>query len=446
MDTPILDFVRQYAASNTARLHMPGHKGRGVLGCEALDITEVAGADDLGHPKGIIAQSEQNAAALFGAAHTFYSTEGSSQCIKAMLRLAGLTAPRGRVTILAGRNAHKAFLHACALLDYDVEWLYGAGDNSICSCPIAPADLARALDKMERPPAAVYVTSPDYLGHVADIAGLSAVCRARGVPLLVDNAHGAYLRFLPAPCHPMDLGADACCDSGHKTLPVLTGGAYLHLSKTAPAAWADCAKQAMALFGSSSPSYLTLQSLDACNAILAGDFSTRLAAFVDKLSTLRAELAAHGVPLLNAEPLKLTVDAAAMGYSGEELSDLLRAAGGECEFADGEYLVAMLTPDNSDGDPELLRDFLLNLPRRAPLPRQNFRAPRLKRACSIRAAVLAPCKALPPEEAIGKVCASPAVSCPPAVPIAVSGEVIDETAAALFAAYGIDSVDVTEDL
>lgn len=84
---------------------------------------------------------------------------------------------------------------------------------------------------MKRKPAAVYITSPDYLGNLADIGGMSDVCRKYGVLLIVDNAHGAYLHFLPKPEHPLDLGAEMCCDSAHKTLPVLTGGAYLHISQ-----------------------------------------------------------------------------------------------------------------------------------------------------------------------------------------------------------------------
>ena len=88
MNTPIADFVRAYAASGCARLHMPGHKGRPFLGCEALDVTEIAGADELYGAAGIIAQSEKNAGALFGSGRTFYAAEGSSQCIRAMLALA----------------------------------------------------------------------------------------------------------------------------------------------------------------------------------------------------------------------------------------------------------------------------------------------------------------------------------------------------------------------
>ena len=142
-----------------------------------------------------------------------------------------------------------------------------------------PEALASALDELSaegRTPFGVYLTSPDYLGFVQDVAGLSAVCHAHGLPLLVDNAHGAYLHFLKEGSrHPIQLGADLCCDSAHKTLPVLTGGAYLHLG---PSVQADEAavRNALALFGSTSPSYLILQSLDAANAILADSFREKL--------------------------------------------------------------------------------------------------------------------------------------------------------------------------
>ena len=107
MKTPIVDFVRRYQESGMVRFHMPGHKGAGFLGCEGFDITEVSGADELYEARGIIAESEENAASLFGAGRTFYSTEGSSQCIRAMLRLAMLRQTGGTPLILAARNVHK---------------------------------------------------------------------------------------------------------------------------------------------------------------------------------------------------------------------------------------------------------------------------------------------------------------------------------------------------
>ena len=106
MTTPIVDFVRSYAQSGTARLHMPGHKGQSLLGFEPLDITEICGADELYAQEGIIAESEANATRLFGTAHSYYSTEGSSQCIRAMLFLALQSAPQSgkRPVLLAARN------------------------------------------------------------------------------------------------------------------------------------------------------------------------------------------------------------------------------------------------------------------------------------------------------------------------------------------------------
>ena len=232
MTTPIVDFVRRYAQSGTARLHMPGHKGQSLLGCEPWDITEIRGADELYEAGGIIAQSEANATRLFGTAHTYYSTEGSSQCIRAMLCLAMQGAPRTgkRPVLLAARNAHKALLYAAALLDFDIRWLWPAPEDTgaLCSCPVTVQARSAVLEELVgqgRTPFGVYLTSPDYLGGVQDIPALAAVCRAQGVPLLVDNAHGAYLRFLPQNCHPIAQGAAMCCDSAHKTLPVVTGGA-----------------------------------------------------------------------------------------------------------------------------------------------------------------------------------------------------------------------------
>ncbi|WP_366946564.1 hypothetical protein [uncultured Oscillibacter sp.] len=198
MTTPLADFLRAYAASGTARLHMPGHKGRGPLGCEAWDLTEISGADSLYEAAGVIARSEENAAALFGSAATFYSTEGSTQCVKAMLFLALQNRPAGTPpVVLAARNVHKSFVHAAALLDFEPLWLWPEeGTSSLCACPVAAEGLDRALSALDAPPAAVYITSPDYLGNMADIPALAEVCRRYKTPLLADNAHGAYLRFL----------------------------------------------------------------------------------------------------------------------------------------------------------------------------------------------------------------------------------------------------------
>ena len=441
MSTPICDFVRRYVGGGAVRMHMPGHKGCGPLGFEALDITEIDGADDLFHPEGIIAQSEENAGAIFGA-HTLYATGGSTLCIQTMVHLLAVYArSRGqRPLLLAGRNAHKAFVNAAALLDVPVRWLCPAAGEAYYSGAVTPEQLEWELARSREPVTAVYLTCPDYLGELPDVAALATVCRRAGVLLAVDNAHGAYLKFLSPSRHPMDLGADLCCDSAHKTLPVVTGGAYLHIAHQAPELLHRQAKASMGLWGSSSPSYLILQSLDKCNQVLSEGYPLRLLQCCGYLTRLRRELneaaaAKHcpGPLALESEPLKVTLDAATLGMTGTELAEALRSAKVECEYADPRYVVLMFTPANPPQDFERLTSAVLhiveNLTGPFPLPEKNDRElleleHELHTCCSIRQAVFAPQETIPAGSALGRVCALPTVSCPPAIPIVVSGEVI----------------------
>ena len=443
MDTPICDFVRAYAESGTLRMHMPGHKGTPLLGMEQLDITEIHGADSLYEADGIIRQSEEHAGRLFGCP-TFYSTEGSSQCIRAMLYLTLLWAKQQGKTplIAAGRNAHKTFLSAAALLDLDVVWLTSNAQASYLSCPLDANGLAATLNDMEIPPAAVYVTSPDYLGNVLDITALATVCHDHGVLLLVDNAHGAYLKFLPESRHPMDLGADLCCASAHKTLPGLTGSAYLHLSGNAPALFFEQARNALALFGSTSPSYLILQSLDLVNRWLADGYADRLAAFLPLAAACKSRLTGHGYQILDDEPLKLTLQTRSYGYSGMEFAEALRQRGIECEFADPDFVVLMLTPELDAAGLQQVETVLLDIPRKPVLPDCPPRFALPERVCSIREATLSPCETIPASQSLGRVLAAATVGCPPAVPIVVSGERIDDAALQCFAYYGIEACTV----
>ena len=443
MNTPILDFVREYERRGALRLHMPGHKGEGALGCESRDITEIGGADSLYEAHGIIRESEANATALFGCP-TFYSAEGSSLGIRAMLYLICLRArAEGRSPlVMAARNCHRTFVFAAAMLDFDVCWLCPPAEGSYLACKITPALLDAALGAAEKKPDAVYITSPDYLGNVADIAGLAEVCHRHGVLLAVDNAHGAYLRFLPVSRHPIDLGADICCDSAHKTLPVLTGGAYLHISNNAPALFAAEARRALALFGSTSPSYLILESLDAANRELAGDFPARLADMAERTSALRQRLAAHGFAVIGDEPMKLTVAAKPWGYTGTGLAAALENAGVVCEFADPDLLVVMFAPATGAAGLSRFEAALTGIPRRQPLTDAPPRPGMPCTAMRIRDAIMSPREEISVSAAEGRIIADVCVGCPPAVPIAVSGEIIDKNAVRCFEYYGIESCTV----
>lgn len=437
MNTPIYDFVNKYSHSDCVRAHMPGHKGDGFF--EKFDITEISGADSLYEAEGIISESESNAGKLFGA-YTFYSTEGSSLSIKAMLYLTVLYAKENgkEPLILAARNVHKSFVNGIALLDTKVEWLY-SDSASYLECKISPKELDNYLKKTKKIPTALYITSPDYLGNIQDIKGLSEVCKKYGLLLLCDNAHGAYLKFLEPSAHPIDLGADIVCDSAHKTLPVLTGGAYLHISRKAPSVFKERAKDALSLFGSTSPSYLILSSLDKFN----GDVPDFLG-FAKKCNLLKEQISSLGYSLAGDEPLKITIKAKAYGYEGKELQSALESQGVICEFADSDYLVLMLSPKNADEDLEKILGALKNIPQKkgvSTLPPPTFKS---EAKMSLKDALLSPSRELPIDECEGLIFASSALGCPPAVPILVSGEETTSQAIMAFKYYGITKIKVVK--
>ena len=424
MTTPLSDFIRRYISADPARLHMPGHKGI----CPE-DITEVAGADSLYEASGVILESEKTAARLFGAGETLYSAEGSSQCVKAMVFLASRRGP-----ILAARNAHQSFVHGAALCGAEVEWLFPEEPSSPYRAVIDPAALERYLNDTAFRPASLYVTSPDYLGREQDLKGLSEVCRRRDMLLLCDNAHGAYLRFLEPSRHPMDLGADLACDSAHKTLPVLTGGAYLHLRKGLPPDIASGARAAMALHGSSSPSYLILRSLDEANPYLENGFREDLRAAADLVRQEKDRLRALGWGVLTSDEMRIALQAAE-GLDCTAMAARLREKNIECEFADRHVLVAMYTPKNRPGDFAALSSGLGRAPGR---PKAALWAPhRPEKAMSLRDAVMSSWESVGIDDAEGRICALPLPHCPPAVPPVMPGERVDAEVIRRLAEMGI---------
>lgn len=446
IETPICDFVSAYVERQTLRLHMPGHKGKGLLG-EQRDITEIDGADVLYHGDGIIRQSEKIAASLFGSVKTLYSTEGSSLAIRAMLTLTAQYAQvQGKTPrILAGRNAHKVFMSASALLDLDVEWIYPQGGGSLICCDVTAEMLDKRLAQMPELPTAVYLTSPDYLGNTVPLQEIAEVCHALGILLLVDNAHGAYLRFLSPSQHPMDLGADLCCDSAHKTLPSLTGGAYLHIAHRAPEFFARNAEQAMSLFASTSPSYLILQSLDALNATLSQGYSERLSAFCDRMAQLKARLTEHGYSLIGDEPLKLTVATKSFGYTGVEVAKHLASSDVVCEFYDADFVTMMFTPELTDEELIHVEQALFSISPRTEILEQAPTVLEQQRAMSMHDALFASSCLLPIESCEGKILAEARVACPPAIPIVVCGERMDRSAIRCMQYYGITECRVVKE-
>ena len=442
MKTPIVSFLKSYQEKSPVRMHMPGHKGAGILGFEGMDLTEIYGADELFAAEGIIKESEQNASSLFGCP-TYYSTQGSTLCIQTMCTILCQDAKSKdkKPKILAGRNAHRSFIHAAALLDFDIAWLYGNSDY--LSCKIHAEDLKKAI--IESLPTAVYLTNPDYLGNLLDIQSLANVCKKHNVLLAIDNAHGAYLRFLESSLHPIDLGADLCCDSAHKTLPVLTGGAYLHLSDSLNQVWKNDVKHFMEYFSSTSPSYLIMASLDAANEVLDTTFKKSLSECIQRVDGLKNTLTQHGYTILSGEPMKITISTKEFGYTGNEIANLLMECDIYPEFYDSDYIVLMPSPYNTKDDFERLQKCLCGIDRKPILINKPPKLEQSKKAMNVRQALFSSSITLDVSKSLGQVCSSVTVSCPPAILPVIPGEVISESSIEVMKYYGIETVRVVKE-
>lgn len=441
--SPLLNALERHLALGRVPMHMPGHKGiaspldrMGDL--LRLDTTEIPDTDSLYEASGPIAEAMERASALYGTRRTLFSAGGCSLCIQTMLRLA---VPQGG-KIVAGRTIHRAAVNAMALLDIIPAWVLPRPDaGEGLPGRIHPQDIEAAL--CANPDAcAVYVTTPDYYGVLSDIRGISEVCRAHGVPLLVDNAHGAHLKFACPGAHPLERGASITCDSAHKTLPVMTGGAWLHIAQDAYCAEAP---SAMALFGSTSPSYPILVSLDLCRAWLEEEGEAAFSSLTEKVDDVRRHALSLGMrlPLGEWDPVRITLGTAPLGLTGQEAAQRLRQQGVEPEYADGMHVVLIPSPFNPDEDFLRLKAALSALPDgRPPLPKAGKVTSLPAVAASPRQALLAPGERIPIAESVGRIAAEASCPCPPGVPVVAPGEYIDEQSAKILKSYGICEIKV----
>lgn len=432
METPFCDAIERIIEEKPARFFMPGHKGNAAAmshfgGALSYDITEIEGADDLARPCGPLAQSQANMARAYGSGATLYSAFGSTSCILAMFTL--FLRPDQRVVM--ARGCHGAAVRALAFLDLRPQWVLPAE-----GIPTA-REIEAALRQSGAP--AVYITSPDYYGRLADIEGISAVCRAQRAALLVDNAHGAHLRFLSPSRHPLALGADACADSAHKTLPCLTPAALLHLRD---ASLAEQGRAALNLYGSTSPSYLVLVSLDHAAGLLLADKIdfNGAAAQLDAV----AEMVPHMVQP-GGDPLKLCLVPGRGGWPYAQVMEGLRQQGVVPELADGTHIVLMASPYNTQEDFARLRAALAPFSAaRSPLTPTVTRGLDVlpKISCTVRQAVFGEKQRVSVQAAVGRVAAGIDAPCPPGVPLVMPGEVVPPDAAELLLASGILQMDV----
>ena len=443
----ILQKQCEQLAAERYPLHMPGHKRRQPpapgLSCYAFDLTEIDGADDLHDADGILAQAMGRTAALYGSARCWYLVGGSTVGLLAGIRA---VATFGSEVIVA-RGCHKAVYHALELGRLTAHYVTAPVVEAFGvygSIPPAAVEAALAAHPRAR---CVILTSPTYEGVQSDVAAIAALCHARGVPLLVDEAHGAH--YLPF-AEPLGwrggavaAGADLVVQSAHKTLPSLTQTAWLHWNGTLvdPAA----VDRQLDVFETSSPSYPLLVSLDGCTGWLRENGPAAFAAWRARLDRFAAAARRwHNTPVLGLGPERRDFfafdDGKILLRIGAAGAAQLRAAGFEPEMVCGPNVLAMTSPCD-DGDAlDRLAAWLGERDAAAPPPPRAgalLPAPGPAR-CTIAEALDRPAATMPLAEAVGETAAEYVWAYPPGVPLVAPGEQVTdafvEAAGALTAA------------
>ena len=371
-----------YAASDIYPFHMPGHKRQrlGDWRPEEIDITEIDGFDNLHHAEGIIKEGQERLAGLAGADESFYLVNGSTCGLLAAI--CGCVKKGDR--ILMGRNCHKAVYHAAYLMELRVEYLYPKATDFGIQGSVLPGQVKERLRQFPDT-AAVVITSPTYDGIVSDIAAIARLVHEKGIPLIVDEAHGAHFGFSDGfPEKAVRLGADLCIESLHKTLPSYTQTAALHLAKTEAARAGEVSdrewiqyrfdrervKRYLGIFQSSSPSYIFMAGMDRCVRMLRqdreryadpesrresllGKYEMRLRHFYESCRGLRYVQVCPWFPASRAgrgtdpgiwakDNSKILISARRAGVDGQQLYDcLLERYHLQMEMASGHYVTAL---------------------------------------------------------------------------------------------------------
>lgn len=433
---PLFHALQLLVVGDSARFHMPGHKGQPVFESFAemfaIDFTETHGTGNLYLGEGPIRDAEIAAARYFRADDCFFLTGGSTQGNLAMLA----TAIGQGGAVLLDRGCHKSVCHACALLDITPHFITAAplpGDSILGG--ISPEAIESAL-RLHPEIRGMLVTSPTYYGVCHDLSELAAVCHRHGARLLVDGAHGAHFRALGIPM-PIESGTDIAVLSIHKTLPCLGQGAVLLMKR-------DIDRKALrentALFGTSSPSYPIMASIDLARAYMEDMGAAKYLKAAENCIAFRSFLnESTGFSALDEgtyellDPCRLTVSTRGTSFTGMQVSShLWEQFGIACEMDDPEHIVFIFSANDTAVNLRRLKNAFKKLSSlsQSRLPQKShasIRFPDAERVMSVREAWFSPHRGVSLPHAVGKICARPVTPYPPGIPLLWPGEKITAT-------------------
>ncbi len=421
MSAPLYDKLRAYHRQNRISFAMPGHKnGRGLRGdLLDCDVTELAATENLHSPSEAVAESKRLLAKLYGADESFIVTGGSTTCIQAMI---AACIGRGG-TLLAAADCHMSVINACAVMGIKLRLIPRETDEEFLIAKRL-TDIEEYIDGAD----AVLVTSPTYYGLCADVEAIVVSCHKRGIPLLVDEAHGAHFaadeRF---PKSALALCADAVCQSAHKTLGALTGAAYLHVrgNLVNPSKIA----RALTVFETSSPSYVIAASADIAREELEkGGWE----AITDKCESFKKRILTDTkIKILrNDDPTRLVLNFGVYETTGFEIERVLAEKyGTDIEMADLLNIVLIVTPYNTAEDMEKLYRALLEITEglnKREKPVKIPKIPVIAGTFSPADAFFGKTQSVPIGNSAGRVSAVTVTPYPPGIPVIFQGTEITQ--------------------
>lgn len=442
----LFEKLKLHSESDMYPYHMPGHKRRtwGELPGEIydIDITEIDGFDNLHQPEELLLALQQEAASMYGADESFYLVNGSTCGILAAISAA---IPEGG-RILMARNCHKAAYHAAYLRDLSISYLYPEmiSDYGICG-EISARQVESALES-DSEIDAVFIVSPTYEGRISDVKAIADVVHKKGIPLIVDEAHGAHLGFAEGfgenSCR---LGADLVIHSVHKTLPAMTQTALLHVNGSLINR--EMLRRFLRIYQSSSPSYVLMASIDNALQYVKQQGRAAFYAFRNNYAEMCKKLSeCKHLSFLqddwNCQDVgKLLISVKDCSISGKELYNILREEYYlQLEMAAETYVLAMFTVNDGAEAYERMTKALLEIDARVIPARadgeiclieelSNESACRERRELPLRAAWDAEYEWVSLDKAVGRYVAEFINLYPPGIPVLVPGEYVTENIA-----------------
>lgn len=436
----LYDRLYDYSNSDCYAFHMPGHKRQYSLGGAVvvprglpfgIDITEIDGFDDLHHPQGILQKAQERAARLYHAEESFFLVNGSTVGI--LSAILGVT--KKRDTILVARNCHKSVYHAISINELNPVYLYPEYDRS--THLNGEIDVQSVRDALERHPdiRAVVIVSPTYDGVVSDVAAVAEAVHQKGLPLIVDEAHGAHFGFCEYfPQNACQQGADLVIHSVHKTLPALTQTALLHINGVF--ADREKVKRCLHMLQTSSPSYVLMASIDFCMELLEKHGKELFSSYAGRLRETRNELEKlSNLRLLRTERYddsKFVISVKNAGITGKEIYKiLLEEYHLQMEMAASSYVLAMTSISDTKEGLERLTNALFSIDNKrkgTTCADITDGQPHLEKVYRISDAEnrTGEKRSLPWNGSVGSVSAEYAYLYPPGIPLIVPGERISE--------------------